>query len=117
MLAGRLGPRRGIDRDGARLVTIGRTGDGIGFFVRGLQYFCAGLAALYLPTYLLKHSNLLIVVTIFGTLTFLVGTVSIGLVAFSPELSQRYGLHDWLGAIASYVGLLASCFAYKEFTN
>ena len=96
---------------------IGRTGEGIGFFMRGIQCFLASMASLIIPSVLLKRSNFLIVSTIYGTIIGIFLLFVFAMYIFNPTLSSNTGFYSWLGLIASAIGLLAAPFMYKEFVD
>lgn len=51
---------------------IGKTGEGIGFIMRGIQFFAATYACLAIPYLVLKRSNIVVASTIVGTIFVLI---------------------------------------------
>lgn len=83
---------------------IGRSGEGIGFFIRGFQYFAAGVAALFVPVLLLKRTNVQIVGAIWTTIYVLLFAVLIALPLLTG--TSRAGFWEWLEVAATAVGTL-----------
>lgn len=78
---------------------IGRRGEGIGWFMRGVQYALAASAAIWLPHLLLRSSNPIISATIVATTL-----IALGLIALLVSLPE-YGWRDWLEWVACTVGI------------
>jgi hypothetical protein len=82
---------------------IGRSGDGIGFLLRGIQYFIAAVGSLLLPAFLLKRTNGQVVGAVWSTIYIL----AFALLIIGPALLGvgSPGFWEWLEIVATTAGM------------
>lgn len=88
---------------------IGRTGEGIGFLMRGVQFGLASWGAIIVPSLLLKRTNLVVVASIAGTIFTIVMVV--GVLIGLARGDQGKGLFEWLEVIATTLGVVIGAIA------
>jgi hypothetical protein len=83
----------------------GRSGEGIGFFVRGLQYAFGSSLSFLLPYFVLKRPYVVIHATVFLTLLSVL-TITIVLIGTLKGV-RTHGISEVLELVASCVGIFA----------
>ena len=91
---------------------IGKTGEGIGFVMRGIQYGIASFAAIGLPDQFLKRSNSTVAVTVFVTIATLFSFIVIAILYYNP--APNADLYSWAESLASLTGLVLEGIIYLQ---